>query len=374
MDGAVITPPGHPRIIAYPGGEKPGPHVFPRSRPNCSHPELIDCFWPGRGCKDQCGFVAGLDDKAQLVVAAEFKKRAAIKNPQYILNVGDNFYWGGLEVDCGSVAMTFIHSVSQHQFNAIFEDIYKGPGLTGKPWLSVLGNHDWGGRQFTNAWDQQIAYTWNSARWIMPALYWSTRVNYPFFSVDYMFVDTNVFDAKDVTIDEHNMCSQMYNKPKSSCAKADGPNSTASCPGWFKAKWLEQQVWLRKRLSASKANWQIVVTHFPCDYGASFWKELGDRYGLDLLVTGHRHTQELWKAWQTGYKGMLGGLTCIVTGGGGGITSEGSVKASAPKLGYVNLNAQYGFFDLTLSRSKIVVESIDYNGKVVDTTTVLPRR
>ena len=43
----------------------------------------------------------GVDDNPQILVANAFKARAALKDPQYILNVGDNFYWGGIEKTCG---------------------------------------------------------------------------------------------------------------------------------------------------------------------------------------------------------------------------------------------------------------------------------
>jgi len=43
-----------------------------------------------------------VDDNPQILVANAFKARAALKDPQYILNVGDNFYWGALRKPAGN--------------------------------------------------------------------------------------------------------------------------------------------------------------------------------------------------------------------------------------------------------------------------------
>ena len=87
----------------------------------------------------------------------------------------------------------------------VFEDVYNASSLQGKQWLGVLGNHDYGGYRFTAGWDQAIGYTWVKpadavlGRWMTPAQYWGTRVQYSTYSVDYYFVDSNHFaDRKSV--------------------------------------------------------------------------------------------------------------------------------------------------------------------------------
>ena len=380
MDGSLDPPEGRKTIVAYDWGRRPGPSVFPRSRWNkkhtvqfCDHKQLVECF-NTRGqapCTPECGYVAGVDDQPQLLVANAFKARAALVDPQYILNVGDNFYWGGIEKTCGS-PMDQISYPTKHQFDQIFEGVYQGAGLTNKPWFSVLGNHDWGGFKFDNGWDQQISYTWASNRWVMPAPYYKTSVVYADqdFDVDYFFLDSNFIDAMPPEEDpNHNMCSRKNNKPSASCAAADGPESVDACPGWFASLWAEQKPWVTKLMGQSKANWQIVVTHFPCGHEQDFYKSLRD-LGMDLLVTGHRHDQELWLPDDYAKNHM--GVTCIVTGGGGGITSEATPNPEETEDWYGE--GQYGFYDLTISKAEIFIESINYDGDVLLTHTVHPSR
>ncbi|CAE8707395.1 unnamed protein product [Polarella glacialis] len=369
MDGTVVTDGKRPgkeyyRVIQYKGGDTEGPHVMARSRMMCNFDPLVNCFAleGGPGCNPNCGFTAGLDDQAQILVAREMQKLAEKVKPVLVLNVGDNFYWGGIEVDCGT-PMGEISPVAKHQFDAVYENIYRGPGLDGVPWLSVLGNHDWGGVYFNSGWDQQIAYTWASDRWIMPAPYWSQHVNFPDqgFSADIFMIDTNVFDAHGPGSLEpsHDICGNGGSSTQN-CASQGGPPSKEECHDWFQDFWHTQKKWLKESLRKSTANWQIVNTHFPCGTEMPWYFQLHTEYGLDLLVTGHRHDQELWDN-----SGLMGGLTCVVTGGGGGITSEDSPQG-------INGASQYGFFDFAISKEKIKVELINQNGHVLKHSTVRP--
>lgn len=347
-----------------------GPHVFLIGdwggiwSPGLNKPVTAD----SRGEKSKAKhrqFLAGVDEFAQLRVANAMRQRADLKRPDYVLNVGDNFYWGGLVGHCGTPVDHHL-TTPGHQWANVYESVYHGPGLDAVPWLGVLGNHDYGGFAFTSAWDQLIAYTYtggpnSTGRWITPAQYWKSKVLYDDFSVDYFFVDSNYFGAfAPVDIVEHNMCSGTHNKKTDSCGANLRPSSLQDCHPYFEGLWKEQLRWLEKHLEASSADWQIIVTHFPPFFAAQEWDRLTWKYGIDLLVAGHVHSQSMHV--QQGRQ-----LNYIISGGGGGITSEGTPD----KDGH---DDEYGFVDLTLSKSMIQIEMISHGGQLRNASIIAPRR
>merc|ERR1712151_1057911 len=235
------------------------------------------------------------------------------------------------------------------------------------PFFSVFGNHDFGGRHFNAGWDQEIAYTWahnTTGRWIQPGFYWSQKVNYPSmdFSVEYFMFDSNKGDAKTVGQDaSHNICG-TYNDIRATCAMAGGPSNRGSCHLWFDKLWKEQSDWLETRLKASTARWKDLVTHFPPDqFMGQYYKNLRWKFGVDLFVGSHRHSQELHIDDR-----RFGGLNWVVVGGGGGITSEHYPDESARG------RSQYGFLDIAVSRDAMTITMVSERGTVAHSSTIKP--
>eukprot|EP00419_Tripos_fusus_P067538 CAMPEP_0172932408 /NCGR_PEP_ID=MMETSP1075-20121228/219984_1 /TAXON_ID=2916 /ORGANISM="Ceratium fusus, Strain PA161109" /LENGTH=465 /DNA_ID=CAMNT_0013793735 /DNA_START=67 /DNA_END=1461 /DNA_ORIENTATION=+ len=282
------------------------------------------------------------DQDCQWLVANEMRKRAPKSKPDYILNMGDNFYWGGVEDYCtGNMFKPYSAGGSKvykqdhvDQFKEVFEDVYYGEGIDGLQWLGVLGNHDFGGWRFDMAWDQAVGYTWSESktskgRWMTPALYYRATVKYPDFSIDYWFMDTNVWDALPYgEKPPHNICGP-HNEGAATCKKSGGPKSLDDCQGWFHRLWAEQKKWLDKTVPESKAEWRIIVTHFPPYWGKKDWMELAPKHEIDAIITGHRHSQSMHckddmvaKIWgedkdSTEMNDFLDPTAWIVSGGGG---------------------------------------------------------
>jgi len=307
-------------------------------------------------------FIKGADDSAQTKVAISMKKHAEVDRVDYILNVGDNFYWGGLVGQCNADFTNFGEQ-SMNQWIRGYENMYNG-ALLNKQWLGVLGNHDFGGWNYLSAWDQNIGYTWGAEgstwRWFQPALYYKTTAHYEDFTVDYFFVDTNIFDAFDPMADPmHNICGQKNNPHNKGCSKT-GPFNIWQCKWWFINLWRKQVSWLDMQLAISthsqNTDWQIIVTHFPPLWGMQKWQELCNKHGIDVYIAGHVHNQQIW-AQNEWPKNQLGETAVVISGGGGGITSEDVPDAEG-------WDDQYGFVKMQMSKEEIILRHVSHGSQM----------
>jgi len=266
---------------------------------------------PGRCDGESSRPCQDADHWAQKYVARQMKLVAKHAKPDYVVNVGDNFYPGGITSGCQSGSrkgypggINDSHPGKDpsgqwaHDFEAVYLD---DPDLKGKPWLSVLGNHDYGGTGFHMGWDQQIFASWERDDWVMPSQFYFHKVQYRDFAVQYFFLESNFADT-DVHDVHHCIC-----QGSGSCWQmAD----VAGCVSDLHSAWTKSKRMVAKNWDAT-AEWHIVVTHFPPPtvFGdADIMKINSEKEGgIDLLINGHTHMQNCGKDESTG-------MTWILTG------------------------------------------------------------
>lgn len=309
-----------------------------------------------------------IDSNAQTLVADkmlhQYKNLSDLgMPPRFVINVGDSFYPGGIEEHCSNMDGSQLSEIMmKYQFKAVFEDMYWSddmPEFNKLEWWTVLGNHDYGGNCYIKAWDQIIFYTWKpNGRWILPAPYWKRHVQFKRFDAEFFFIDTNILDVEPGngnpkqnicfhdgntdTTHKENHChfttaslptegpNQLPYFPNGfagdSCPKT-GPMNADDCVGWFKNLWEQNRQWLEKEVGASKADWKIVVHHYPVKYllpGLN-WVDFSKKYGIDLIITGHQHEMSIY--WNEVIpddpeKKNLGPTAHVITGGGGGFQTS----------------------------------------------------
>lgn len=332
-----------------------------------------DCADKGKPCpmpnKNRGAANHAIDGIAQRLVSermlARQKQLIQDKSPaRFIVNVGDNFYPGGLDYHCGLEDK----SNTSPQFQQIWKAMYREE-LQDLEWWSVLGNHDYGGVCYIKGWDQQIFFTWNDPKWVMPGQYWRRTVQYANFKADFFFIDGNIYDTTTGTDEGHNLCSHtsnpgahcelnVYPGDGANCA-ATGPHSQPECQAWFKQLWKDNFNWLKAGLHASDAEWQFVVSHYPASYNIDeasapvTWSKFLDPMGVDLYISGHTHEQTVHYMEQG--PADFGKTAWVITGGGGGITTMDYPHTDGD-------DDQYGFMEVALSLEKLNITAYSHGG------------
>jgi tartrate-resistant acid phosphatase type 5 len=269
----------------------------------------------------------GADHQKQ--VAEQMGKTAAESRTQFIVATGDNFYPSG------------VISEFDPLFKYSYEDIYTAFSLQWD-WYLVLGNHDYKSNP-----DAEVAYTKISRRWKMPARYYSKK----FFingdtskAVLIAFIDTNPFIPEFYKNSEY------------------GPNVKTQDS-------TRQKKWLEKVLSDKSPNikWKIVVGHHPMFTGSSrtesydtrairySLKPILDKYKVDAYLAGHDHSLQHIKVGSTNHL----------------ISGSASERTLATVIPGTQLSAsEYGFMLLSATDRELLVQTIDYTGKIIYKTAI----
>ncbi len=129
----------------------------------------------------------------------------------------------------------------------------------------------------------------------------------------------------------------------------------------------DQTRWLERTLKDSTARWKIVYFHRPPfssgPHGGEksvqeIWVPLFEKYGVDLVFSGHDHDYERTHP--------INGVVYVVTGGGGARlydVGQGPFTACSRKA--------YHVVHGSVSEDKIALEAIDEDGNVFDRYTVV---
>ncbi|MFN8357558.1 MAG: tartrate-resistant acid phosphatase type 5 family protein [Spirosomataceae bacterium] len=262
-------------------------------------------------------------EQFQQQVADQMNKTAIETEPEFVINVGDNFY-------CCGVAST-----QDPQWQNSFEKVYHYHSLQ-IDWYSILGNHDYHGNP-----QAQIDYSKISRRWRMPARYYTIRQQIDDnTAVRLVFLDTNPFVKKYVT----------HAEEYADVARQDTQ---------------KQLEWLKKVLATSKEQWKIVIGHHPVysvgDHGNT--KELVERlkpilekYKVHAYFCGHDHDLQHLKP-------IGSEVDYFVSGAGSEVTP---VK---PNEFTKFATATAGFASVSLSKDSLRLQFIDGQGHIIYRTS-----
>jgi len=245
-----------------------------------------------------------IDHHAQENVANVMRKLSKITKPFAVINVGDNFYWGGIPHKARGGK-----GIHDHIWAVNYENVYSDEELM-VPWLGVVGNHDYGGDGCFSDIRAQFDYTIKdlvyNKRWKMPSPYYSKKYNFDGFSAEMFMVDSNMEDS-------HNgrhggICAQHLCEPEKVVDEQ-------VCQQWFVNLLQEQETWLESALAASTAEWKIIgVHHKPMGFISRSLMPLVMKYNVQIMISGHTHETSFFENWPI----LEDGRPLLVVGAGGG--------------------------------------------------------
>ncbi|XP_021560962.1 tartrate-resistant acid phosphatase type 5 [Mirounga angustirostris] len=272
--------------------------------------------------------------------AKEIARTVQILGADFILSLGDNFYFTGVQ------------DANDKRFRETFEDVFSASSLRNVPWYVLAGNHDHLGNV-----SAQIAYSRISQRWNFPSPYYRLR-----FKVPRSNVSVAIFMLDTVTLcgNSDDFLSQQPERPRD--------------PALART----QLAWLKKQLVAAKEDYVLVAGHYPvwsiAEHGPTrcLVKQLMPllaTYKVTAYLCGHDHNLQ--------YLQDENGVGYVLSGAGNFMDPSKKHLRKVPN-GYLRFHygaedSLGGFAYVEISPKEMSVTYIEASGKSLFKTR-LPRR
>lgn len=231
----------------------------------------------------------GYHEQDQLAVAKQMTISARQNDVKFVVNVGDNFYYFGID------------NLEDPQIQTDFENVYADESLF-VPWYSTLGNHDYG----LNVSAQLMYKSPNNDRWVMPDRYYTKRLDLGMGQyATFVYLDTNP-------------CVWSYRDDDPggwdpSCYDSDAPKNCRWHQNILDQNCRTQYEWLKDTVARiPQSDWKIAVGHHNAyEIDVDDLTSVLQKSDFHLYMNGHTHALAQY---QVDGKGayVLTGAGCMV--------------------------------------------------------------
>ncbi|XP_030592994.1 tartrate-resistant acid phosphatase type 5a isoform X1 [Archocentrus centrarchus] len=274
----------------------------------------------------------------QKATAREMSKIADQMGADFVLALGDNFYYTG------------VNTVDSPRFQETFESVYTEKSLQ-IPWYVIAGNHDHAGNV-----KAQIDYSSRSNRWKFPAYYYELNFRIP-------------NTGKTLTIIMLDTVMLCGNSDDNSDKKPSGPLNEMDAN--------RQLTWLQERLALSKADFLLVAGHYPVwsvsEHGPTkclvqSLRPLLIKYKATAYLCGHDHNLQYLEESDVGY---------VVSGAGNFLDPDVTHWHHVPKGSLKFFTGQAstlgGFMHAEVTQNKMIVTFYQAKGTSLYRTVLSQR-
>lgn len=276
----------------------------------------------------------------EMANAKEIARTVQIMGADFIMSLGDNFYFTG------------VHDANDKRFQETFEDVFSDRALRNIPWYVLAGNHDHLGNV-----SAQIAYSKISKRWNFPSLYYRLH-----FKIPRTNVTVAIFMLDTVTL----------------CGNSDDFSSQQPKMPRDLGVARSQLSWLKKQLAAAKEDYVLVAGHYPiwsiAEHGPTrclvkHLRPLLVTYGVTAYLCGHDHNLQ--------YLQDENGVGYVLSGAGNfmdpSVRHQRKVPNNYLRFHYGSEDSLGGFTYVEISPKEMTVTYVEAAGKSLFKTS-LPRR